>query len=126
MSRLVWFGLGVGTTLWTERRLRQRVGGDMTPANVGREAARMAASAGVGAARAVGEAVVEATRATAEDDRPAPGAAESMLVSEPPSVPPTVGDPGPRRRRARPLQRVPRRVPGWPRDRRVPGWPRDR
>lgn len=64
MRRIFWIGVGVGSTLWTQRKLRQQVG-EITPANVGREAVRMARRAGDDLARSVGDAVAEG-RSTAQ------------------------------------------------------------
>lgn len=68
MRRLFWIGVGVGSTLWTQKKMREQVG-EITPANVGREAVRLARRAGDDLVRNVGEAVTEGRDTARREER---------------------------------------------------------
>ena len=68
MRRIFWIGVGVGSTLWTQRKMREQVG-EITPANVTREAVRMARRAGDDIVRSVGDAVTEGRTTARQEER---------------------------------------------------------
>ncbi len=68
MRRLFWIGVGVGSTLYTQKRVKDAVG-EVTAANVGREAVRVARRVGEDVARNVGSAVTEGRDAARREER---------------------------------------------------------
>ena len=68
MRRLFWIGVGVGSTLYTQRRVKEAVG-EVTAANVGREVIRVARRVGDDVVRSVGSAVIEGRDTARREER---------------------------------------------------------
>jgi hypothetical protein len=68
VRRLFWIGVGVGSTLYTQRRVKEAVG-EVTAANVGREVVRVARRVGDDVVRSVGSAVIEGRDTARREER---------------------------------------------------------